>query len=149
MSKSPLKKLLGQKVQWGMHANDDWKSAIVTGKDHHTVITFGEYREENVFFFQQSMVFLEHADLEYIYCTTDDGSRFRGYAILEATLYPMQQNPQPQWHEPEHSLIDIPAVVVNGCAYVIDQFKNPGDESEFSRERPDLTPALAIMFQMQ
>ena len=77
------------------------------------------------------------------------GSRFRGYAILEATLYPMQQNPQPQWHEPEHSLIDIPAVVVNGCAYVIDQFENPGDESEFSRERPDLTPALAIMFQMQ
>ena len=46
MSKSPLKKLLGQKVQWGMHANDDWKSAIVTGKDHHTVITFGEYRED-------------------------------------------------------------------------------------------------------
>lgn len=141
--------LAGQNVQWRMHKNDSWKTAAVTGREDYSIITFGEYREENVFFFQQSKVLLEHADLEYIYCTADDGSRFRGYAILGATLYPMQQSQQPQWYEPKCSVSDIPVAVMHDHVYVIDQFKKSGDESEFSRERPDLTPALAIMFQMQ
>ena len=141
--------LVGQKVQWRMHKNDSWKTAAVTGREARSIITLGEYREENVFFFQQSKVLLEHATMEYIYCTTDDGSRFRGYAILGATLYPMQEDQQPQWSEPKCSVSDIPVAVMCSRVYVIDQFKKHGDESEFSREKPDLTPALAIMFQMQ
>ena len=140
--------LVGRKVRWKMSKNNDWKTAAVIGTDNHHIITFGEYREENVFTFQQSRVLLEHADLEYIYCRANDGSRFRGYAILEASLYPVQESQQPQWSEPKCSVGDIPVAVIHGCVYVIDQFKNPDDESEFSRERPDLTPALAIMFQM-
>lgn len=141
--------LIGQKVQWRMNQNDTWKSATIMGTDDYAIVTFGEHREENVYCFRQTKVLLEFADLEYIYCTTDDGRRFRGYAIREAIIHPVQDSQRPKWSEPQYAVSDLPAAVINGCAYAIDQFKKADDKSEFSRERPDLRPALAMMFQPQ
>lgn len=139
--------LVGQRVKWRTGKSDAWKFATITSVENGFVTTFGEYREENVFSFQQSNVLLESADLEYIYCAAENGCRFRGYAILEAVIYPSMNDEK--WSESKLDISDFPVAVVNGCAYAIDQFMEAGDTGEFNRNHPDLALALSIMFQLK
>lgn len=140
--------LIGKKVRWRMNKNDGWKAATIVDESMYLLNAFSEDETENTCVFQQSRAFLQSATIEYLDCIANDGRRFRAYAILSATIYPLERCENSQWENPAHDIADLPMVVADDYAYIISQIFPAGDESEFHQKQPDLTPLLAAMFQV-
>lgn len=140
--------LIGKKVRWRMNKNDGWKVATIVDESMYLLNTFSEGEAENTYVFQQSRAFLQSATIEYLDCIANDGRRFRAYAILSATIYPLERRENLQWEKPVSDFSNLPMVVADDYAYIISQIFPAGDESKFRQEQPDLTLLLALVFQI-